>query len=904
MADSLTAPASTPAGGTAAAAEPRALPRGAVTFLFTDIEGSTRLLERLGAAYEPVLDEHRRRVRAAIAAGGGTEVGTEGDSFFAAFPSPSGALLAAAEAQRSLAAGGWPPDVTVAVRMGVHTGEATVSNDDYVGIEVHRAARIAAAAHGGQVIVSSATVTLAGDRLPSGTTLRDLGDHRLKDLSRPEHLSQLVIDGLPAEFPRPRTLDATPNNLPLQLTSFIGRVELVAEARRLLGATRILTLSGPGGTGKTRIALQVAAEVVDAFPDGVFFVPLAPVTTPELVPSAILAALSLTEAGTTPPLERITTHLRTARTLLILDNFEQVLAAAPVIAGLLRTSEALKVIVTSRAVLRISGEQELPIPPLSLPDARNLPGLAALAQYEAVQLFVERALAARADFALTAENAAAVAEITARLDGLPLAIELAAARLRLLSPQAILARLGDRLALLSGGARDLPARQQTLRAAIGWSYDLLDAGECRLFERLAVFAGGWSLVAAEAVCTGGDGPAIDVFDGLTSLAEKSLVRAQDDSHGDARFLMLELIRAFAIERFEAGPEAADVRRRHAEFFLEMAERAGTALFGADRRERLTELEDEHDNIRAALAWYEARQDLPSVARMLAALWRFWQMHGHLQEARERFDRALALDDSGSLLAPAERRALLTAAGGIAYWQGSMDAAHRWYREAVDLARANEPPLALANALYDLSFAPLATTGEDWTTAIGTASKPFLDEALEIFRAAGDQAGVARTLWGLVQYYTFGNDLAEAHRTSVEALAVNREVGNAFGVAWALHSVALVKTALGAFDEARGLLLEALDLFEAADDMSGLTLLASDFASLALARGDRARGHRLAAAADAQIRRTGIALGRVSYQGPGLDPLPTGPETDAEREWWAAGAAMSLQQVIDDVRGPD
>jgi class 3 adenylate cyclase len=375
----------------AGAARARTLPTGTVTLLFTDIEGSTRLLQQLGPAFDDVLQEHRRRIRAAIAAGGGTEVGTEGDSFFAAFPSPSGGLLAAAEAQRALAAGGWPTGVGVNVRMGLHTGEVTVSNGDYVGLEVHRAARIAAAGHGGQVLVSSATLALAADRLPPGTTLRDLGEHRLKDLSRPERLSQLVIEGLRNDFPRPRTLDTTPNNLPLQLTSFVGRESLVAEAKKLLTTTRLLTLSGPGGTGKTRLALQVAADIIDDFPDGVFFVPLGSVLSPDLVPSAIVAALGIAE-GLAPPIERITGHLRSSRTLLVLDNFEQVLPAAPTIATILRMTEHVKVMFTTRAVLRISGEHELPVPPLSLPDPRHLPPHGSLSHYEAVHLLIERAM--------------------------------------------------------------------------------------------------------------------------------------------------------------------------------------------------------------------------------------------------------------------------------------------------------------------------------------------------------------------------------------------------------------------------------------------------------------------------------------------------------------------------------
>ena len=877
---------------------PRPLPTGIVTFLFTDIEGSTRLLERLGAGYESVLDEHHRRVRAAIHAGGGVEVNTEGDAFFAAFPSPSGALIAAAEAQRALAAPGWPHGESVNVRMGVHTGEATVVNDDYLGIEVHRAARIAAAAHGGQVIVSSSTRSLVADRLPASTSLRDLGEHRLKDLSRPERLAQLVIEGLRADFPAPRTLDTTPNNLPLQLTSFVGRENLLVEAKRLLASSRLVTLTGPGGTGKTRLSLEVAGEVVEQFPDGVYFVPLASVLSPDLVPSAIVAALNIAE-GTAPPLDRITGHLRTSRTLIVLDNFEQVLPAAPTVATILRMTERVRILVTSRAVLRISGEHELPVPPLELPDPRNLPSLATLSQFEAIQLFIERAMAARADFVVTSDNAPAVVEIVARLDGLPLAIELAAARLRLLSPQAILARLGDRLSLLSGGARDLPERQQTLRAAIAWSYDLLEVDERRLFERLAGFTGGWSIEAAEAVC----GPDLqaDVLDGLSSLAEKSLVRAQDDPHGDPRFLMLATIRDFATERLEASPDAAAVRGRHAAFCLELAERLGSNLFGEDRRERLTRLEDDHDNLRAALAWFEHAGDWRSLARMLAALWRFWQMHGHLIEARARFERALARDDASHDLSPVERRALLTAAGGIAYWQADLEQTYRWYTEAVALARANEPPLALANALYDLSFAPTDTAPEGWTEAMGNASKPFVDEALAIFRAERDDEGVARALWSLTNQYLFGGNPAEGEAPAREALELNRRFGSAFGIGWALHSVGLIEAGTGRVDDAVRTLLEALDQFHRAGDTSGVTLIAADLAVAALMLGDRPTAVRIAAAADRLIQTTGTGLGRVAYQGAGLPVLPSAPELPGDEVHWAEGRKLDADAVVAELR---
>ena len=762
-----------------------------MTFLFTDIEGSTKLLQRLGPEYEAVLNEHRRRIRAGIEAGGGREVSTEGDAIFAAFASPSGAVAAAVLAQRELARQAWPGGTGIPVRMGLHTGEVALAGNDYVGLEVHRAARIAAAAHGGQVLVSSATRSLVDDRLPAGVGWRDLGEHRLKDLSRPERIAQLVVEGLRNDFPPPRTLDVTPNNLPVQVTSFVGREAVVAEAIRLLDRTRLLSLTGPGGTGKTRLALQLAADVADRFPDGVYFVPLAAISEPMLVAPTITQAIGVTLTGGRPPLEGLIEALRTKRTLLVLDNFEQLLPAASTVAELLRGTDSVKVIVTTRAILRISGEQELPVPPLGLPDVHGKHGAAALSQYAAVRLFIERAVAARPDFQVTNENAPAVAEITARLDGLPLAIELAAARLRLLSPQAILARLGDRLSILSGGARDLPARQQTLRATIAWSYDLLDQAERELFERLGVFMGGWTLEAAEAVC-GAGGSAADTLDVLTSLAEKSLVRPQDDPHGDPRFLMLETIRAFAVERLEARSDLAELRQRHADWFLALAESTGAALGGPDRRERLNRLEDDHDNMRAALTWFIGRDELALAARLVVALWRFLQQHGHLFEARARADEVLAADDRLHLLAANERGSLLNAAGGIAYWQGDLDTTHQRYREALEIARADGRPAELAEALYNFSFAPVVLEDQrDWLETLGRVSPPIVREAMAIYRDLGDRAGQAKALWALSDFLLYGGDLSGSEAALLEALPLFRDLGDRFGEAWSLHTLGLV-----------------------------------------------------------------------------------------------------------------
>jgi class 3 adenylate cyclase len=486
------------------------LPSGTLTFLFTDIEGSTKLLNALGTdRFHEVLAVHTKALRGAFA-DGGTEIRTQGDSLFVVFHSAPKAVRATAAAQRALAAARFPHGAVVRVRMGMHTGVGTPASADagadYVGIDVHRAARIAAIAHGGQVLVSGATATLVGQDLGDGTTLRDLGEHRLKDLAYPERIYQLVVDGLPGDFPPVRSLDRTPNNLPTQLTTFIGRGPEIRDGLRLLDTTRLLTLTGPGGTGKTRLSLQLAAEAAMDFPDGAFWVPLAPISDPDLVPSTIAHALGVHIGGKEMPLERVIEHVRGKRMLLVLDNFEQVLPAAPSVVALLASGPDLKVITSSRAPLRIAGEQEFPVPPLDLPDPQRLPSLDVLAQSDAVRLFIERARAVKPDFMVTAENAAAVTEICYRLDGLPLAIELAAARVKLLSPQAMLPRLKKGLDLLASSSPDRTDRQRTLRGAIAWSFDLLDDGLKRLFARSGVFVAGAMLEQLEPVC----GPASEI----------------------------------------------------------------------------------------------------------------------------------------------------------------------------------------------------------------------------------------------------------------------------------------------------------------------------------------------------------------------------------------------------------
>ena len=884
---------STPALAEGEAPRGARLPEGTVTFLFTDIEGSTRLVAEVGdTAYGAILDTERSLVVDAAVAEGGVPFGSEGDAHFVAFGSAAAAIRAAVAAQRALAAHAWEAG-SVRVRMGIHSGEAQVAGDDYLGLEVHRAARVAAAGHGGQVLVTEVTRALAGE--PGGAfELRDLGEHRLKDLARPERLFQVEAPGLDTAFPALRTLNATPNNLPPQLTSFVGRAEL-ASAAELLSRTRLLTLTGPGGTGKTRLSLALAGDCVERYPDGAWFVPLAPVTDPELVPSAIAAAIGLLSASRLP-LDRVREHLHDRTAVLVLDNFEQVVAGAPVVADLLRSAPNLTVIVSSRAPLRIAGEQEFPVPPLSLAP-RHASDLETLMASEAVRLFVERAMAVRPDFALTPENAPHVAEIVRRLDGLPLAIELAAARIRILSPAAMAQRLGDRLDLLAGGGRDLPERQRTLRGAIDWSYDLLDGPDRCLFARLGVFAGGGPLEVTEAVCgIPGDTDPLDVLGGLERLAEQSLVRIELDPHDDVRFTMLETIREYALEKLDERGETRALRDRHADAFLAFVERPGGDA-GADRGRRLDELEDEHDNLRAALDHLVAVGDHDRASRLGFATWRFWQMRGHIIEGRRRMDAVLAMRDGDGDGSRARLQAL-EAAGGLAYWAGDMAAASDHYGAAVVEARRLGDEGQLANALYNRFFAKRPTSGtSEWIAGLADDDKSTLDEALEIWTRLGDEHGVARALWGLGEHHAYRLEYEAAEAVLTRALEIFERQRDGFWIAWTRFTRAFGRALAGRLVDASADVATSLREFRTSRDVSGAVLLMSATASMALLSGRAEDGYAVDAAARRAIAETGLHIANLW---PSADiPIPDPDTRDpALRAAAAEGESWSREEGLE------
>ena len=874
---------------------PKTLPTGTVTFLFTDIEGSTRLTEELGAArYGALLERHRQVLRAGFERHGGVEVGTEGDSFFVVFATPAPALAAAADGQRELARTDWPAEAPIRVRMGIHTGDGLLVDGSYVGPDVNRAARIAAAGNGGQVLVSETTVALVADP-PAGARLRSLGRHRLKDL-RPEHLAQLDVEGLPADFPPIRSLDARPNNLPTQLTSFVGREREVAEVVRLMETARLVTLTGPGGTGKTRLSLQVAAETAGGQADGATFVALAPIADPDLVASALATTLGLPDAGRRPLRDRLVDYLRDRQHLLVLDNFEQVVAAAPLVSDLLREAPRLRIVVSSRVALRISGEQEYPVPPLELPVAETAAGTGradSIAGNEAVRLFVDRARSVRPDFALDDSNAGAVAEIVSRLDGLPLAIELAAARIRLLSPQAMLPRLERRLDLLAGGMRDLPERQQTLRGAIAWSHDLLEPPERRLFARFSAFVGGAELAEAEVVCGPAEEVGLDVLEGLEALVDHSLIR-QVERVGEPRFFMLETIRDFAAEQLAGSGDLDTLRRRHAMAYLTLAERAAPSLTTSDQRTWLDRLSRDHDNLRAVHVWALEAGDAAVGLRLVTALWRFWQIRGHLVEGKSRADGASAIPgarDAGELYAAA-----LEAGGGLCYWLADFPCAQSRYEEVLALRRAAGEPRAIAEALYNLSFTEaFFQTKFDRARALG-------DEALALFRDAGDERGIAKALWGLANVASSQVDPAAARRYCEEAIPILRRLDESFMLAWSLYTLGQVETVEGDLEASRDRLLEALDLFAAADDMSGFALVLDGLAIVAQRGGDQERAARLSGVVARLEATTGTGLNPLNRRIFGFDPgvLRDGPNTAAA---WAEGQELSTADAIAYAREP-
>jgi predicted ATPase/class 3 adenylate cyclase/DNA-binding CsgD family transcriptional regulator len=824
----------------------RDLPTGTVTLLFTDIEGSTLLLQQLGERYAEMLATCRQLLRTAFQQWNGVEVDTQGDAFFVAFARASDAVSAAVDMQRALASHDWPNGAAVAMRIGLHTGEPTRTAEGYIGMDVHQTARIMSTAYGGQVLLSQTTRDLVEHDLPDGVSLRDLGEYRLKDLHRSSHLYQLAIVGLLADFPPLKTLDSRPNNLPVQLTPLIGRAQEVAAIQDLLQRedVRLVTLTGPGGTGKTRLGLQVAAELSDLFTDGVYFVNLAPISDPELVVPTVAQTLGIREvAGQSLP-ERLKEEVQYKQLLLVLDNFEQVVSAALAVTDLLGACPKLKLLVTSREVLRVRAEHEFAVPPLAVPDPTHLPELAQLSQYAAVALFIQRAQAVKPAFQVTAANAPAVAEICVRLDGLPLAIELAAVRIKLLPPQALLARLGQRLAVLTGGAKDVPARQQTLRNTIEWSYQLLDAQEQQLFRRLSAFVGGCTLEAIEAVCDALDNNngAVSVLDGVASLIDKSLLQQTEREGEEPRLVMLETIREYGLETLETSGEMEGTRRAQAVYYLRLAEEAEPELTGPQQTMWLERLEREHENLRAVLHWSlekagdeEATQRKETALRLGAALRRFWLMHGHLSEGRSFLEQALTA--RRGIVASVRVKALLAAAS-LAVFVDDTERAERLCEESLTLCRELGDRAGIAFSLYLLGM--VANT----TGSLATA-RMYTEEALALGREVGDMGGIAWSLNSLAILVSEQGEYSRAHALFEESLAMHRASGDKRGIAISLFRLAWVLfVSQGDPAPAHSLLEESLALFRELGDIGNIAQCLSLSGRLALTQGDTTAGRSL------------------------------------------------------------
>jgi len=789
------------------------LPRGTVTFLFTDIEGSTRLLQELGDGYAEALVEHRRVLRRAFASHGGVEVDTQGDAFFVAFGNASGALAAAVEAQTALAAGG-----PIRVRIGIHTGEPAATEEGYVGIDVHRAARISAAGHGGQIVLSQSTRELV-----DSAALHDLGKHRLKDVGE-LRLYQVGDE----EFPSLKSLNQT--NLPPPPTPLVGRKRELADLLRMLRVenNRLITLSGSGGIGKTRLALEVAAELLPAFEDGAWFVDLSSVRDPTLVEPAIAAALGA--AG------ELADHLKDRELLLVLDNLEQVVAAAPNIGRLVDVCSRLTVVATSREPLRLRAEIEYPVLPL--------------AEAPAVELFRQRAEAVAPDFDGDFEL---LTQLCERLERMPLAIELAAARVRILSIEQLLSRLERRLRVLTGGPRDAPARQRTLRATIEWSHELLAEDEMRLFARLAVFAGGWTPEAAEEVC------AADL-DTLQSLVEKGLAQAEG-----GRFRMVETIREFALERLDDSAESEQLRRRHAAFYLALAEEAEPELTGAAQHIWLERLAADYENERAALEWHATIPGAADGLRLAGALVLFWFIRGFFRDGLYWLERMLDAS-KGDRTAP--RAGALWGAGFLHALVGDEERAETLLQQSLDLARSvgdNSRAARSLSVLGLLSFfqndmrralslfeesAELAREADDlWclADALGTLGSIYPlhgkvalaesvgSEALAIARRSGDRQGIRMALFGLSLTAARRGDLKTARTLGEEGLAVCRDIGDLWFVSYFLWVLATVATASGDYETARAQAQESLDVARKIE-VSLLLVCALD-AMAAVARGE-------------------------------------------------------------------
>jgi predicted ATPase/class 3 adenylate cyclase len=848
--------------------------------LFSDIEGSTALLNRLGDQYGDALSGQRAVLRTAIAAWHGHEMGTEGDSFYVVFESAGNAVACCLDAQRALAAHHWPGAITVRVRMGLHSGEPVRHEDGYIGLDVHRAARIAASARGGQVLLSEATRLLAVPRMPAGTSTKDLGFHRLKDINELEHIYQLAGAGLQEDFPALRTL-GTQASLPVPVTPLVGRGDdlehLCATIRR--HGVRLVTLTGTGGIGKTRLALAAAATLGAAFPHGVYFVALAPVTDAGVMWKTLADSLDVT--ADSQPADAVTGFLADRKALLILDNLEQLEGAAAVVAALVVGAPQLMVLATSRRPLHVQGEHEVPVAALGLPDGTDAGSVAASG---AGRLFVQQAQMVRPGFAVTDGNAADVAAIVGRLDGLPLAIELAAARVKLLAPRALLTRLGQGLGL-TGAEAGRPLRQQTLRKTVAWSYDLLAADAARVFRQLSVFRGGCDLEALAAVVTASGEPSeLDPLELAAGLQDVSLITLSEGADGEPRLGMLETIREFALERLTQDDDLGGARQRHAEHYVAFAEAARTQLDGPAQLTALDRLETEHDNLRAALSWLlespaasSAGQDDRSLLglRLVQALSAFWYQHGYATEGRRWLQRAMELAsvDGGAPLA-----GVAHGLGVLMDQQGEAAAARQLFELSLAIGRDLGDLDRQARALNSLGIVHRHL--EDFGTA-----RVLLEESIAISREIGSFR-LAASLANLGQLENAAGNLDRAASLTQEALEQDRAQGDLYGAAIDQHTLALIYLRAGRATQARSTLVGIVDYIASSANTSMLINSLELAAAISAGLGAALSAARLAGAAESLREESGM---RISDQELAMmEALLAPARSTVTAESWDAG----------------
>jgi predicted ATPase/class 3 adenylate cyclase/DNA-binding XRE family transcriptional regulator len=904
------------------------LPSGTIHLLFSDIGGSTQLAQQLGAKYVHVLEKHKHILRDAFARWNGREVSTQGDAFFAVFSRGTDAISAAVEAQRTLARETWPEDVRLQVRMGIHTGEPMLVNQDYVGVDVHRAARICTAAYPGQVLLSNETRVIVGRQLPEGMTLREVGKYRLKDLNEPEHLYQLVIEDLPSNFPPLKSLEVMPNNLPVQLTSFIGREREMDEIRLLLGSARLITLTGAGGTGKTRLAIEVTRTIGDRYPDGIWLMDFAVLPEPSLIWQSMAAVLDVRDEPNRSLVQTLSDFLRSKKLLLLFDNCEHLISACAHAAGaLLQACPHLQILATSREPLGVPGENQYYVPTLTIPELSVELFLERLHQSEAVRVFLDRAVMVRPSFRLTKANALAVAQICRRLDGIPLAIELAAARVKGLSVEQIAERLDDRFSLLSKGDRTALQRHQTLRATIDWSYNLLSEKERILLSRLSVFAGGWTLESATEVCLVVQIEEQDVLNLLLNLSDKSLVMIEQQE-GEARYRFLETIRQYALEKLAESGEERLVRNRHLDYFILFAEEAERNYRSEKQLAWFRLMERERDNFRTALDYALHAEQKETALRLAGAAFWLWFFQGPWSEGQIWTESVLAQASDLHTKAGAK---VLMALGLLHFAQSNYAAAETHLSKSISIWREIDDKwwsafvlgfLGLtqrpqdqqkASAFFDESLQRATETGEDWILAFAlwnsgenalyasnlVDAESMLNQSLVLGQALGDRMLQNEALRALGEVHEANQEYGKAVELYKESLAIVQQLHDITNVSHLYFNVGRALQLAGDNQGAKNYFLDALLQSRQLGKKSGEVRALAGLGVVAAAEGEEERAVTLLTASRALFAKLGLNF--PSTQSAWLDRHLEAARVQLGEEKFAVVLArsqtMSLEQTV-------